>query len=158
MAISQKAWRADKKAYADLKEGVSGLNSFYCPALSLTYARLPELQPKVLFVMGGKSAMFPPQKRQDVLAKTGIGDVGNGGLQADSVKEVVLPNQGHLLTFEDVFDCAEAIVGYLGSDGDEQSLQLRSSANLLGKLTRKWKEEIEKGLGHMGRKKERAKI
>ncbi|WYZ37917.1 hypothetical protein EsH8_II_001423 [Colletotrichum jinshuiense] len=65
-----------------------------------TLARLPHLRPGVLYVFGGTSDLSTPELREEKMRLTGTGVGGSGGAEKGKVKEVTLPEAGHLFPME----------------------------------------------------------
>ncbi|PKS11431.1 hypothetical protein jhhlp_003194 [Lomentospora prolificans] len=79
---------------------------FYRPEPSLTLSRVPSIRPSVLYVLGGKSNLSHPPSLSNRLRTTGAGVGGSGGVLYGRVRQVILPEQGHLVPMENPGDCA----------------------------------------------------
>ncbi|RKL49902.1 hypothetical protein BFJ70_g1075 [Fusarium oxysporum] len=88
---------------------------FYRPEPLQVFRRLPELRPSVLYIFGETSELSPLEQREAKMARTGTGVGGSGGAAAGRVKQIVL-DCGHLVAMERVTECADAIIGFLGSE------------------------------------------
>ncbi|KAL0941890.1 toxin biosynthesis [Colletotrichum truncatum] len=72
----------------------------YRPEGASTLARLPNLRPGVLYVFGGTSDLSTPELREEKMRLTGTGAGGSGGVARGRVKEITLPEAGHLFPME----------------------------------------------------------
>ncbi|EWZ38742.1 hypothetical protein FOZG_10282 [Fusarium oxysporum Fo47] len=88
---------------------------FYRPEPLQVFRRLPDLRPSVLYIFGETSELSPLEQREAKMARTGTGVGGSGGAAAGRVKQIVL-DCGHLVAMERVTECADAIIGFLGSE------------------------------------------
>ncbi|KAH8171147.1 alpha/beta hydrolase family protein [Sarocladium implicatum] len=99
---------------------------FYRPESPITWARLPNLRPSVLYIFGGKSNLSPPQLIREKMEMTGTGIGGSGGAKEGRVKGVTSKEHGHLIAQEAPGLCAR-----------EASVWIKSE------MERWWKEEKE---------------
>ena len=97
----------------DVDPRAEGTLVFVRPETNLTYLRLPELRPAVLWLYGAKSMLNTPELREKKMATTGTGRGGSGGVKIGKVKEVVVPKAGHMLPFEKVAECAAILAGWM---------------------------------------------
>ncbi|KAF4821076.1 Abhydrolase domain-containing protein mpaH [Colletotrichum siamense] len=65
-----------------------------------TLARLPHLRPGAMYVFGGTSDLSTPELREEKMRLTGTGPGGSGGVERGRVREVTLPEAGHLFPME----------------------------------------------------------
>lgn len=79
----------------------------------LTFRRLPELRPSVLWVYGSHSPVNYPSLCSDKMKITGTGAGGSGGAPHEKVKQAVVQGTGHMMPFEKVSECADAISGWV---------------------------------------------
>lgn len=84
--------------------------------------------------------MSLPKMIADKLSNTGVGVGGSGGVDAGRVRDVRLPNAGHLVAQEAPVECAEAAAGWLGSE------------------LRRWKEEDDAFHAEWSRKSQIQKL
>ncbi|KAK5119244.1 hypothetical protein LTR85_007858 [Meristemomyces frigidus] len=138
----------------DLDDRLSRLSHFYCPASSITFNRLPELRPPVMFVWGGKSAIAPACKQQEILAMTGSGVGGSGGVTDHKVFAKILPEGGHLLPLDRPSQCAEVAYEFFCQALHNATAQECNSTGLsFGKGSRevstKWKTQAKREVDAM---------
>ncbi|KAI1866002.1 uncharacterized protein JN550_007980 [Neoarthrinium moseri] len=88
---------------------------FYRPEPLQVYERLPEVRSSVLYIFGRKSPFAIPEECEAKVRRTGSGHGGSGGVEAARVERIDL-DCGHLMPMEMVGECAEAAVGFLGSE------------------------------------------
>jgi pimeloyl-ACP methyl ester carboxylesterase len=117
----------------------AGSAVFVRPELQRFIRTLPELEPSVLYIWGGKSDASTPASRAKSVQATGTGVGGSGGVQAGRVREVVLECCGHLVGMERPAECAEATAGFV--DAEVRRWEARERA---------WDEALE-GLGRRKR-------
>src|SRR5271170_6604116 len=84
----------DRRTHADLNPTLATIYPFYRPESPITFFRLLELRPSVLYIFGGKSALSYPKARQAKVDTTGIGVGGSGGAIAGRVKGIMLEDVG----------------------------------------------------------------
>ncbi|KAL4879535.1 Alpha/beta hydrolase family-domain-containing protein [Aspergillus karnatakaensis] len=119
---------------------------FSRPECWSSFRNLPFLRPGVLWVFGGKSYLFPGEKRASKVHITGTGVGGSGGTAKGMVERAVLKDGTHTLVFEQVGWCAEVSTdwigrwykgwledekfwqGYKSKNSDEQMLRLSDEA------------------------------
>ncbi|TDZ59786.1 Abhydrolase domain-containing protein mpaH [Colletotrichum trifolii] len=65
-----------------------------------TLSRLSHLRPPLLYVFGGTSDLSTPELREEKMRLTGTGVGGSGGVARGKVKEITLPEAGHLFPME----------------------------------------------------------
>ena len=87
--------------------GQSETHPFYRYEPILMWRLLPYVRPSVLWIYGGKSLIATPEQRTEKIQRTGTGVGGSGGHKNGRVKEVVIPDGGHFVPFEDVAGVAE---------------------------------------------------
>lgn len=106
--------KIDRSTHADLDPLVAS-SPFYRPEPRSTWYRLPELRPSVLFLTGGATEMRLDEIREgSKIAGTGVG--GSGGVMEGRVKEITLPNCGHLFPMQRVNETAESCATWLGDE------------------------------------------
>jgi len=137
--------------FPDLDPQVARPDMFYCPASSVTVSHLPELRSSVRYVFGGRSVMSPQRKQEEILATTGVGVGGSGGVSAGKVSSVVLPNGSHLLVFEDPEVCADLAYKSICEAAEESRAQdeshmPRPSSFALGtaQVSERWRQEAKR--------------
>jgi len=101
---------------------------YYTAAPLLTFRRLPQLRPSVLYVFGSKSNLSEPLARADKMAVTGTGVDGSGGAKKGRVQEIVL-DAGHLIPMEDTEGCGRQCATWIAAEmqrwkKDEEELRL----------------------------------
>ncbi|KAF9876217.1 hypothetical protein CkaCkLH20_06160 [Colletotrichum karsti] len=114
-----------------------------------TLARLPHLRPGALYVFGGTSDLSTPELREEKMRLTGTGPGGSGGVARGRVKEVTLPEAGHLFPMEipglSAKLTAEWIVKGLGEwrrEQDEYERWSKLSVQEKTTLTDEWMKRI----------------
>ena len=106
----------DRRTHADLNPSLSSIYPFYRADSPLTFFRLPELRPSVLYIFGGKSDLSHPKDCQAKMNTTGVGVGGSGGAVAGRVKSITLGDVGHLMPMEAVGRTAAAAAEWLDSE------------------------------------------
>ncbi|KAM4062980.1 alpha/beta hydrolase family protein [Hirsutella rhossiliensis] len=91
---------------------------FYRAEGAATMARLPNVRPGTLYIIGAKSASAAPDICGDRVALTGSGPGGSGGVRAGRVKEVVHPDYGHLIPMEAPLFCAAEAAAWAKTELD----------------------------------------
>jgi hypothetical protein len=86
---------------------------FYRPEPASAVRNLPHLRPSVLYIFGSESEHSRSDLREQKMDLTGTGVGGSGGAREGRVKEVLLPNVGHLIPMEAVTACADAAAEWL---------------------------------------------
>ncbi|OJZ90282.1 hypothetical protein ASPFODRAFT_40580 [Aspergillus luchuensis CBS 106.47] len=79
---------------------------------------LKYVRPSVLWIYGGKSIMAGPEQRAEKIQRTGTGVGGSGGHKNGRVKEIVIPNGGHFVPFEDVAGVAGPAADWIKQETD----------------------------------------
>ncbi|KLJ09568.1 hypothetical protein EMPG_15011 [Blastomyces silverae] len=102
--------------HPDLFPGMTSAYPLYRPEIVITFSRLPNLRPSVLYVFADKSDMGRPQLCQDKLSNTGIGVGGSGGVAEGRVTSVMLRDVGHLIPMEAVGETADHAAGWIGKE------------------------------------------
>ena len=151
----------DMVSHDDSDTVVPNSYPFYRPEPSLTFDNLPFVRPSVLYIFGGLSHLSSPEGRKEKMNLTGSGIGGSGGAKEGRVKEVVLPEHGHLIAMEAVDTCADATSAWLGAEltrwreGEDRAmrgwLQKRKGDKLV--VSEEWKKRV--GEGSQGDKRER---
>ena len=72
---------------------------FYRPESSFLISQLPTLRPSVLCITPTSSTVATPGARAEVLGAIGTGQGGSGGIDEGVVREVVMPDSDHFVTF-----------------------------------------------------------
>lgn len=103
----------NKITHPDLDPSSTDSYPFYRPEPISTFLKLKYLRPPVLYVFGETSELSSVEVRKDKMEETGTGVGGSGGAAEGRVKEIVLPNVGHLIPMEAVDAAAEASVQWL---------------------------------------------
>lgn len=86
---------------------------FYRPETLMTFAFLPYLRPRTLYIFPQDSTVCPPAAIKDKLDVTGYGAGGNGGHAEGGVKQVTVPKTGHFITFDDPSKVAALMADYI---------------------------------------------
>ncbi|OLN85194.1 Peroxisomal membrane protein LPX1 [Colletotrichum chlorophyti] len=122
---------------------------FYRSEGPTTLARLPYLRPGVLYVFGGLSDLSTPELREEKMKLTGTGTGGSGGKERGRVREVTLPEAGHLFPMEIPGVSAELAAGgietALGAwrrEQEEYEAWTRLSSREKTTLTYEWFKRI----------------
>lgn len=89
---------------------------FYRPEPVMTFDRLPEVRPSVLYVFGEDSPLSTAEMQEAKVARTGTGVGGSGGRAEARVAKVVLRGTGHLVAMEEVTGCGEASAQWMGHE------------------------------------------
>ncbi|KAI7914188.1 hypothetical protein M0657_008756 [Pyricularia oryzae] len=89
---------------------------FYQPAAARIYHMLQHVRPSVFYVFGGASPANPPPAIEDLLARTGSGLGGSGGVAAGRVGHHVVQCFGHLMPMERPKECAQHCAAWIGSE------------------------------------------
>lgn len=124
----------DRRTHADLNPALQTIYPFYRADSPLTYFRLPELRPSVLYIFGGKSTMSYPEACQTKMNSTGVGVGGSGGAIAGRVKSVTLEEAGHLMPMEAVGQTADVAADWL-------ELELERWAEEEDEFRKKWSKK-----------------
>ncbi|GAO17414.1 hypothetical protein UVI_02024080 [Ustilaginoidea virens] len=131
---------------------------FYRAEPIATFARMADLRPGVLFIVGGTSTVVPPPdvaRRTDI---TGTGLGGSGGVPAGRVRLVSHPDHGHLIPLESPAFCAREAAAFLerelslwAEEEQEYDEWASRSADERTQVSREWK-------AHLDMSKDRPKI
>lgn len=89
---------------------------WYQAAPQQTAARLGELRPGVLWIVGKDSNVCSPETNAERMELTGYGWGGSGGAKAGRVKEFVVDGTGHLVAMEKPTVVAARAGVYLGEE------------------------------------------
>ncbi|MCJ1348531.1 hypothetical protein MMC31_006763 [Peltigera leucophlebia] len=111
----------------ELDPSAEGSHIFVRPETMLTFLRLSELRPSVLWVYGSHSPINVSPLRSDKMKVTGTGPGGSGGASQGKVREVVLQETGHMIPFEKVKECADVISGWIEKELRLATAPIRSS-------------------------------
>lgn len=106
----------NKVTHPDLDGTHEYSHPFYRPEPARIFQQLPFVRPSVLYISAGKSDLSLPSRRADKLSTTGVGIGGSGGVAAGRVREVFLPDAGHLLAQEAVNEVADAAASWLAPE------------------------------------------
>ncbi|KAL8950990.1 MAG: hypothetical protein Q9222_003005 [Ikaeria aurantiellina] len=111
----------------DLDAESEGTFLFHRAEPGIVESSLPFVRPSVLYMFGAQSPLSPPEKRKAKLEGTGVATGGNGGHKYNMVSAEVFPGASHLLPWEKVKECAEAVAVWLATQlkrfqADEQFL------------------------------------
>lgn len=113
----------DRNTHADLDETSSLSYPFYRPEANITFDKLGELRPPVLYVSGGTSQVSHPKLDQQRLNVTGAGRGGSGGAKEGRVQLVTLEGVGHLVAQEAPQRTAKEVVGWVAAEMDRWRAQ-----------------------------------
>lgn len=104
----------------DVDPGANYRFPFYRGESISAYRRIQHIRAGVLYVCGGQSASSRPAIRQHRLETTGTDVGGSGGLAVGRVREVVIPDGGHMIAMDQHLPrVAEGIASFV-----EEELQL----------------------------------
>lgn len=87
---------------------------FYSPVPFSTLKMLQHVRPPVMYVFGGTSPMNPQMGIDQKMAITGSGVGGSGGVAKGRVKQITLPNVGHLVAMEAPMETAKGAAEFIG--------------------------------------------
>ncbi|KAF2210274.1 hypothetical protein CERZMDRAFT_45816 [Cercospora zeae-maydis SCOH1-5] len=152
----------NRDTHADLNPSIPHTFPFYRPELPQAFLRLPELRPSVLYIFGGASELSTTEVIESLMASTGIGTGGSGGVAAGRVQQIVLQDVGHLIPMEDVLRTADHSSEWLASQlalwrkHEAEFERLWNAKSLTSKQT--VDEQWKKMVGGPPRKPEKAKI
>ncbi|GLA32585.1 hypothetical protein AnigIFM63604_010228 [Aspergillus niger] len=157
----------DPTFYVDVT-GQSKTLPFYRYEPILLWRLLKYVRPSVLWIYGGKSIMATPDQRAEKLQRTGTGVGGSGGYKNGRVKEVVIPEGGHFVPFEDVAGVAEPTSEWIKHEiarwkEEEDRIQkgwLELTAKERSSIPNEWLAQMDKYFmkGKAGKTKVRAKL
>ncbi|KAL2359759.1 hypothetical protein RJZ56_007381 [Blastomyces dermatitidis] len=126
----------NRLTHPDLFPGITSAYPFYRPETALTFARLPNLRPSVLYVFADKSDMCLPQFCKDKLDNTGICVGGSGGLAEGRVTSVMLHDVGHLIPMEAVGETADHAAEWIGREMERWRREEEEFRKVWGKMSR----------------------
>lgn len=89
---------------------------WYQPAPPQTAARLGELRPGVLYIVGADSTVCSPVSNAELMALTGYGWGGSGGAREGRVRQVVVDGAGHLVAMEKPGVVAARAAGFIAEE------------------------------------------
>lgn len=101
--------RSQQQSQETAVDDVNLADFFSRPEITKTFEKLPDVQPSVLYIHGGKSPISPPEIRTKRYQTTGIGSIGSGGHTVGRVKETVFDDAGHLIPMEYAKETAREI-------------------------------------------------
>ncbi|KAE8400208.1 Alpha/Beta hydrolase protein [Aspergillus pseudonomiae] len=84
----------------------------YRPEPRGIFSKIHHLRPSVLWILGAKTFLGIDNLREAMRA-CGVGVGGSGGISHGQVKEILLPERGHLFPFEDVNQTASCCAAWL---------------------------------------------
>ncbi|KAG6000891.1 hypothetical protein E4U43_001470 [Claviceps pusilla] len=126
------------------------LYPFYRPEPMLTYDRLANVRPGVLFINGASSTVATAQETETRAGLTGTARGGSGGLQTGRVKNVTHPRHGHLIPFENPAFCAQEACAFLAAEmaiwaAEERDYEEWTKLPVQQKVTlsREWKSRLK---------------
>ncbi|KAK4690197.1 hypothetical protein P7C71_g6530, partial [Lecanoromycetidae sp. Uapishka_2] len=146
----QRTERIDRLLIPDVNPTTAGPLLFHRAEAAITEANLPIVRPSVFYIFGGQSILSPPSGQKLKLETTGVGIGGSGGVKTGQVSSILFPRAGHLLPFERIAECAEAVSGWLGTrlaqfSADEAFIKEydsgKSKRNMLV-VSEKWKRLV----------------
>lgn len=111
----------NRQATPDLDPSLSekyNIYPLYRPESPMTWNRLPNVRPPVLYIFGGKSNLSPPELIKDKLDRTGVGIGGSGGVKEGRVKGITSAEHGHLIAQEAPELCARETTLWVKSEMD----------------------------------------
>ncbi|RAK89826.1 toxin biosynthesis protein [Aspergillus costaricaensis CBS 115574] len=114
---NQSEYLHDPSFWTDVT-GHSETLPFYRYEPIVLWKLLKYVRPSVLWIYGGKSIMATPDQRAEKLQRTGTGVGGSGGYEKGRVKEIVIPNGGHFVPFEDVAGVAGPAAEWIKQETD----------------------------------------
>ncbi|KAJ5140693.1 hypothetical protein N7448_004101 [Penicillium atrosanguineum] len=109
---------ADRESVPDADPEGHQLGHFYRPELKKAWDMLPNMRPWALYIGGNNSPAFGPVKvREERLRLTGIGVGGNGGVKLGAVKQVVIEDGEHTMTFDrNLYKVAGHVADFLATE------------------------------------------
>ena len=134
--------KVDRRSHADIDPSNENSWPFYRGEPTRMFARLEELRPRVLYVIGGESVVNSQELDKIRMNRTGTGIGGSGGAVEGAVKSVTLDGVGHLVAMEDVGRTAAEAAVWLNNEMDrwheeEEALKIWFAKDL------KQKQEID---------------
>ena len=112
LAVTQIEKQEEFLISPDQDSSHEGRYIFVKPEIFQTYLRLPELRPAVLWLYGETSYINPAEIREKK-SHTGKGRGGSGGFELGKVKEIIMPNTGHMLPLDEPMQTATTLVTWL---------------------------------------------
>jgi hypothetical protein len=109
---------ADREIVPDADPEGFQTGPLYRAELQKAWLLLPSMRPWVLYINGGKSPAFGPAKaREERLMLTGTGVGGNGGVRLGAVKQVVIEDGEHTMTFDrKLYNVAAHVADFLATE------------------------------------------
>ncbi|KAJ6134413.1 hypothetical protein N7523_000735 [Penicillium sp. IBT 18751x] len=109
---------ADRESVPDADPEGQQWGVFYRPELKKAWDMLPNMRPWALYVGGNNSPAFGSVKiREERLRLTGIGVGGNGGVRLGAVKQVVIEDGEHTMTFDhNLYKVAGYVADFLATE------------------------------------------
>lgn len=109
---------ADRVAVPDADAERWEWGPFYRPELKKAWDMLPNMRPWALYIGGNKSPVFGAvNAREERLRLTGIGAGGNGGVKLGAVKQIVLEDGEHTMTFDwNMYKVADHVADFLATE------------------------------------------
>lgn len=102
--------------YPDQNDSVRSMHPFFRAEDLNVWNDLPRLRPGVLFVFPSTGPMTSIEALKAKVERTGTGVGGSGGVKEGRVSQVVIPDTGHLLPFEQPAKCAAAAAEWIAKD------------------------------------------
>jgi len=103
----------DPLFYADIIGTPEITDTFYRYEPILAWKILEHVRPPVLYVMGHRGEILSPERRAEMVERTGRGIGGSGGVKAGRVEEKVIKGS-HQLPLEQVTETAGAVGPWIG--------------------------------------------
>lgn len=116
-ALSENACQSepahDPLFYPDIIGPPETTGVFYRYEPILAWKMLEHVRPPVLYVLGHKGEILSPERRAEMVERTGRGIGGSGGVQAGLVGEKIIKGS-HQLPLEQVTETAGAVGNWIG--------------------------------------------
>ena len=107
----------DPLFYPDIIGPEETTGVFYRYEPILAWKILEHVRPPVLYVLGHKGEILSPERRAEMVERTGCGIGGSGGVQAGLVAEKIIKGS-HQLPLEQVTETAGAVGPWIGKSVD----------------------------------------
>ena len=111
------AYQPSRRTHPDVPSSIlHTAKPFYRAEPILTFAHLPFLRPRCLYMFADQSDLSTEQMVNDRLQATGCGVGGNGGVAQGNVKSVMMEKAGHFFPLEKPDQTAKHFVSWLRED------------------------------------------